>query len=164
MSPARTPRFAAFAGSLLLTACGATSQSPSAAAEESQGFTARNDAKISMAAPIEEEALLARGEPAADPDHEGLTRYDFATDDAGFTFSISLDPAATMSGAQESSDALVVGFTVGDQTFVSTAAECAITFVNYSEVVIDGELECEGVPADGSEDTVEAAGIFAFAP
>jgi hypothetical protein len=163
MSPARPSRFAALAFALLLAACGATAQS-SPAAEESQGFTARNDANISMGAPIEEQALLSRGEPAPDPDHEGLTRYEFTADGAGFTFSVSLDPAASMSGAQESSDALVVGFTVGDSTFVSTGGECAITFVNYSEVVIDGELECEEVPAEGTDDLAEATGIFAFAP
>jgi hypothetical protein len=164
MSPARTERFAALVFALALTACSTTSQSPTTAAEESQGFTARNDALISMAAPVEEQALLIRGEPAPDPEHEGLTRYEFTADGASFSLSISLDPAAPMTGGQESGDALVVAFTADDNTFVSSAGECAVTFVNYSDAVIDGELECEDVPAEGTEDLAEAAGIFAFAP
>jgi hypothetical protein len=165
MSSARQSRLvAAPVVAVILAACGATAQSAAPSAAESQGFTPRNDANISMAAPIEEQAVLNRGEPAADPDHDGLTRYEFTANGAGFSFSISLDPTAELSGGQETSDALVVTFTAGDSTFVSTAAECAITFVNFSDVVIDGELECEGVPTEGSEDTAEAAGIFAFGP
>ena len=164
MSLARASRPAVLALALVLAACGASTGSPSSDAEESQAFTARNNATISMASPVEESAVLERGEPAADPDHEGLTRYEFTADGAGFSFAISLDPATPMSGSQESSDALVLAFTVGDSTFVSTAAECAVTFVNYSDAVIDGEIDCADVPADGTDDLAEATGIFAFAP
>lgn len=164
MSPARLTRLAAWPLALLLAACSGSAQSAGPSAAESQGFTPRNDARISLGAPVEAEAVLARGEPSPDPDHDGHTRYEFTADGAAFSFSISLDPETALSGEQETSASLVIAITVDNQTFVSADAECAITFVNFSDVVIDGEIDCGGVPSEGSEDTADATGIFAFGP
>jgi hypothetical protein len=148
----------------VLAGCG-TSSSPSAApsADGSQGFTPRNDARISLGAPVAEDATLALTGSAEDPEFAGLTRYDFSDPAAGFSFSISLDPATSMTGAVATSEELVLGFTVGEDDFVSSAEECAVTFVNFSDTVIDGEFECE-IPSADPEVVAEGTGIFAFAP
>jgi hypothetical protein len=166
MSHLRTSRIALVAVVALLSACGSSGASASASPDDADdGFTARNDAQVTLAGPVDESPTLVLTEAAEDADFAGLTKYTFADEAAGFSMSVSLDPATPLSGAQPTSDQLVVAFTVtdGGEVFSSSAEECTVTFVNFNDDVIDGELECEVPSADG-EVTAEGTGIFAFAP